>query len=1739
MSERIFAPASEISTLIDLLRWRATLFPEKRLYTFLADGEIEKDYLTFAGLDAQARAIGALLQEITAPGERALLIYSAGLEFIAAFFGCLYSGIIAVPVYPPTSVRSSRAIAKFRAIADSAQPSVVLTASALLSKVESLFAYAPELQAARLLTTDTIDGALTEKWQHPAINSSTLAFLQYTSGSTGTPKGVMVTHGNLLHNSSLVARYCQHPPTAHGVIWLPLYHDLGLIGGVIQPLYSGYESTIFSPAAFLQRPIRWLQAVSRTRATISAGPNFAYDLCARKITPEQKATLDLSSWEVAANGAEPVRAETLERFAEAFAPCGFRREAFYPCYGLAEATLVVSAGRHRSFPVVQTFQGAALENNQAVEADSEDKKTSTLVSIGGSLPDQKIVIVDPETFTLCPPQQVGEIWVSGPSVAQGYWRRSEETAQTFQAYLADTKEGPFLRTGDMGFLLDGELFITGRLKDLIIIRGSNHYPQDIEQTVEQSHATLRLSCCAAFSVDAAGEERLVVAQEVERQAIPHLNLDEVVGAIRRAIAEQHELQVYAVVLLKTGTIPKTSSGKIQRRACKASFLDESLDVVGKWRQSLDDLEEMALATGYHANAQEDMQRQSQVVGTRTEEAIRDWLVAKVAELLRVKPSEIEVREPLAVYGMDSVQAVTIAGDLEEWLGRQIPPTLAYDYPSIEAIAKHLAGEDAAALLLLSKEDVGRASTIDAIAIVGIGCRFPGAENPDEFWQLLQNGVDAITEVPPERWDLQSFYDPNQAMPGKMNTRWGGFLKRVDQFDPGFFRISPREAAHMDPQQRLLLEVAWEALENAGQAPDRLASSQAGVFIGISSDDYARLQFNDLSSIDAYAGTGNAHSIAANRLSYLLDLRGPSVAIDTACSSSLVAIHLACSSLRNGECDLALAGGVNLILSPELTITFSQARMMSSDGRCKTFDEDANGYVRSEGCGIVILKSYSAALRDGDAILALIRGSAINQDGRSNGITAPNGLAQEAVIRQALRNAQVAPEEISYVETHGSSTPLGDPIEVASLKSVLMQKRFQKQPCVLSSVKTNIGHLEAAAGIAGLIKAVLCLQHGEIPPHLHLKKLNSHISLDGTTFLIPAERYTWPSKHSPRRAGVSAFGFGGTNAHVVLEEAPASSLVQSQAERPLHVLALSAQSEQALLALAHRYEAFLAHHPEVSVADICFTANAGRSHFAHRFAATASSAAQLREQVTALVAGYQTAGTQHSHVQGNQPRRVAFLFTGQGTQYVGMGRQLYETQPVFRNVLDRCDQLLRSYLEQPLLSVMYPEPGKDSPLHETAYTQPALFALEYALAELWRSWGVEPSAVMGHSVGEYVAACVAGVFSLEDGLKLIAERGRLMQALPQRGTMAVVFAEQSQVAAALAPFQQQVAIAVDNGPKNMVISGESEAVRAICQRLESQGVTVHPLEVSHAFHSPLMEPMLNAFERGAQEVHFAAPRIPLISNLTGQMLPPGQVPDADYWRRHIRRSVQFATGMCTLAEQGYEMFLELGPTPTLLSMGKRCLPESYGSWLPSLVKGQQDWQALLNTISCLYIKGVELNWSGFDHDYVRHRVALPTYPFQREAYWLEPEAQLPTPVGARLIAPNMVQGHPLLGPHLEVAHPFTIHVWETTLDKRTLPYLNDHQIQGITAVPVSAYIEMAQVAATEALGAGKHVLTEIELKKLLLLPGEEPPKVQVVLSAQAQEHVTFHVYSRASSMLEPTRNAWTLHATGKVCQEVGE
>jgi acyl transferase domain-containing protein/SAM-dependent methyltransferase len=1034
--------------------------------------------------------------------------------------------------------------------------------------------------------------------------------------------------------------------------------------------------------------------------------------------------------------------------------------------------------------------------------------------------------------------------------------------------------------------------------------------------------------------------------------------------------------------------------------------------------------------------------------------------------------------------------------------------------------------------------------MEPIAIVGVGCRLPGGSNPAAFWQLLCSGGDAIQEIPSDRWDINKFYDPQPGTPGKMSTRWGGFIPNIDRFDASFFGISPRETERIDPQQRLLLEVAWEAIEDAGIPIDSLAGSQTGVFVASGDRDYGRLLTKDLSGITAYDGTGTTPCIAANRISYALNLQGPSLVVETACSSSLVAVHYACQSLRQQESTLCIVGGVSLMISPEPNIIYSHARMMAADGRCKTFDARADGYVRGEGAVVAVLKRLADAVLDGDRVLAVIHGSAVNQDGLSNGLTAPNGLAQQAVIRQALANAGVNPHQISYVEAHGTGTALGDPIEFKALKAVLMPNRPVDYPCWLGTAKTNVGHLEAASGLVGLIKVALSLYHKKIPPHLHLQQLNPYISLADTTFQIPQALQTWPEVANGRWAGLSSFGFGGTNVHVILEEAPVQLKIHNTLIKDLsyskfnnedlldpvvHLLTVSAKCEKALEDLVLSYHNYIEANEEVAIADICFTANTGRSHFNHRLAIVAADRKELADKLAKISRKEEEPnGIFSGKLNNSTSPKIAFLFTGQGAQYINMGRQLYQTQPVFRQALEQCDRILQSYLEKSLLDIIYPENHNqvdNSVIDQTIYTQPALFAIEYALFQLWQSWGVKPDVVMGHSVGEYVAATVAGVFSLEDGLKLIAHRGRLMQKLPAGGEMVAVMASAEKVNQLITPFRESVAVAAINGGKSVVISGAAANIFIIISDLESQGIKTKRLQVSHAFHSPLMEPILADFQIVANQITYNQPLIPLVSNLTGSRADR-DIATANYWVNHITQPVKFFQSMETLHQEGYAVFLEIGPNSTLLGMGRECLPANLGVWLPSLRSTQEDWQVLLHSLGELYVRGFQVDWLGFDRDYSRSKLVLPTYPFQRQRYWIETN----TKSEKQCSSPKEI--HPLLGqilcPNLDQRQI----QFESLLGSQKPSYLGDHKVFGQILFPAIAYLEMALAAGQYQFKTSHLIVENLIIKQGLILSADELKTVCTTLIPLDSKAYQFQIFTRQEQQSKE-ESEWLTHASGSI------
>jgi acyl transferase domain-containing protein/Zn-dependent alcohol dehydrogenase/acyl carrier protein len=992
----------------------------------------------------------------------------------------------------------------------------------------------------------------------------------------------------------------------------------------------------------------------------------------------------------------------------------------------------------------------------------------------------------------------------------------------------------------------------------------------------------------------------------------------------------------------------------------------------------------------------------------------------------------------------------------------------------------LVGLSSVKLALLARQarvQAAAALRADPIAIIGMACRVPGGgDTLEQYWQILRDGVDTVREVPRDRWDGDRWYDSDLAAAGKMATKQGGFLSQIDGFDAEYFGIVGREAERMDPQQRLFLEVAIEALEAAGLSRDMLRGSRAGAFVASYHNDYTQLQYNDAEAIDARTLTGTLHSVLVNRLSYFLDLRGPSVSVDTACSSSLVAVHLACQSLRSGESDVVLAGGVSLMLTPDLMISMSKVGFMAGDGRCKTFDARADGFGRGEGCGIVVLKRLSDAIADGDNVLAVIRGSAVNQDGHSTLLAAPHGPAQEALIREALANAQLEPERIGFIEAHGTGTALGDPIEVEAIAATL--GRRGTTTCWLGSAKANLGHLEAAAGVAGLIKVVLALQHQAIPPQVHFSKLSPHISLDGTRLAIPTALTPWTSGHSPRCAGVSSFGVGGTNAHVIIEEAPALPAAPRGASHAgSRVLILSAQSDAARRAVAAAWVPFL-EQTNASLDDLCTTALLRRSHLDWRLAIVGASKEELRARIAEYLRGDVSPFVSEGHRSTTAPR-VAFIFSGQGPQWFAMGRELLAQEPAFKQVITACDDQIRTLAGWSLLDVLA-ESEEQSRLDQTAYAQPALFAIQIGLAALWKSWGIVPDGVVGHSIGELAALHVAGVLSLPDAIRIVVHRGRIMQEATGLGRMASVGLSEAEAIDLIKPYGTRLSVGAINAPRSVVLSGEEDALNAVLATLASRGISHRMLPVQYAFHTAQMAPFGDRLSRAIAGVQPATPALPVYSTVTGALATDLRF-DELYFGRNLREPVRLAGAIAAMANDGYDVFVEISPHPVLQANVEECLTTAgkSASVTASLRRGKPERETMLQACAAIHAAGCTPNWN-IVQPAAGAFVQLPPYPWQRKRFWIRQRSN----DEAR---PGRDTGHPLLGRQLSVAGD-RVRIWQgDSLAARA--WLIDHRIYRRLVLPAAAVVETF-IAAGSALGSTCVEITGFTMHRPLFVPESE-------------------------------------------------
>jgi acyl transferase domain-containing protein/thioesterase domain-containing protein len=1115
--------------------------------------------------------------------------------------------------------------------------------------------------------------------------------------------------------------------------------------------------------------------------------------------------------------------------------------------------------------------------------------------------------------------------------------------------------------------------------------------------------------------------------------------------------------------------------------------------------------------------------------------VLEFVRAEVATVLgHASPRDVETDRAFQELGFDSLGAVELRNRLNTATGLRLAPTLVFDYPSVAAVAKYLLAETTASGGARRKATRAQASD-EPIAIVGMACRYPGGVgSPAQLWELVAAGTDAVSGFPEDRgWDLEGLYHPDPEHPGTCYTREGAFLADAADFDPAFFSISPREAIAMDPQQRLLLEASWHALEDAGLDPSSLGGSQTGVFAGASSSDYS-LGMAMLGEMGEHAGAGIMQSAVSGRVSYTLGLEGPAMTIDTACSSSLVATHLAAQALRQGECDLALAGGVVVLSTPIPLISFSRQRGLAPDGRCKSFAEAADGTSFSEGVGVLALERLSDAQRAGHLVLATLKGSAVNQDGASNGLTAPNGPSQERVIRQALANARLSPADIDLVEAHGTGTVLGDPIEAGALIATYGQER--ERPLKLGSIKSNIGHTQAAAGVAGVIKAVMAMREGLLPKTLHVDSPSAKVDWEGGAIELLTDSEPWDADGRPRRAAVSSFGISGTNAHVILEQAPAPSGGEDGGKddraggaRPVAgpvSLAVSAKSAQALAAQAAGLAAHLRERPELDLTDVSYSLVATRTAFAHRAVAFGSSREQLLGTLDALGQGAQP---EHAAVGRAVPgAKLAYLLTGQGSQRPGMGRELYEAYPAYAEAFDEVCAHLDPHLPDPLKDVVF---GEDAArLDHTAYAQPALFALQISLHRALRSLGVSPELLCGHSIGEISAACIAGVLSLADAARLVAARGALMGELPEGGAMVALEATEAEVGEAIEGEEGELAIAAINGPSSVVLSGEGAAAMRIAASFLERGRKTKRLAVSHAFHSPLMEPMLSEFEALAKDLDYHEPQVPIVSNLTGKLLGPGEATDPTYWVEHVRNPVRFADGILTLAAEGASAYLELGPDPVLSAIAPQSLessePAAAHTLIQTLRAGRPEPETLAGAVARAHVAGVRIDWEARFEGAAAERVPLPTYPFQRKRYWLSSSAGAGDLGAAGLTAAE----HPLLSAVIEdpAGERFVL---AGLLSPATHPWLAQHTVAGTVVFPPAAFVELALCAAEQ---AGAAAISELALQEPLVLSEEGAVQIRVsVAEPDAQGSRQISIHSRFASKAGHAAGdlGWSQNAVG--------
>ena len=1611
-------------------------------------------FLSYSDLLQEAEAIlSGLRQKGLQPQDRVILYLRDPRCFFAGLWGCFLGGFVPIPLSVDLNFNSS----KLHQTWELCQSSLIITDSDIKDleaiALKSLLANEPD-----------------SNWHCSQLDD--LALLLFTSGSTGKSKGVMLSARNLLasvYGMAKVNNLSQQDVTLN---WMPIEHVASLVMFHLTEVYLGCGQIQVKSELILQNPLQWLNLIDRYRVTATWSPNFAYNLVNKKLADAAEHNWDLSCLRWMGNGAEAVVGQTTQRFLELLAPYGLKSSVVSPGYGMSETT-----------------SGIAHSN------DFYPNMNRQFVQVGAPIPGISLRIVD-EKNELVPEGKIGLLQVKGETVTAGYYQQPELNEDIF------TADGWF-NTGDLGFLTAGRLTITGRQKDTIIINGVNYYNHEIE-TVVEAIANVTISYTAACGVkDSNQQEQIAIFFHTNQKED---KLRELINQIRKAVFKQIGVAPDYIIPVTKDAIPKTAIGKIQRSQLGQRFAAGEFNAVVEKVTELFDQRNLS---------------QQELPGN----AIEQKLLEVWKGVLNL--SKVGVNDNFFELGGNSLLLMQILSKLTPEYNHLSAVTL-FQYPTISALANYLNCDRESVAVQQGKRrgELRRQATVNKdVAIIGMSCRFPGANNIEEFWHNLGNGVESISffedaEILDSGVDRELLNNPNY-------VKASPILDDIAGFDADFWGYSPKEAQLLDPQQRLFLECAWECLEDAGYDPFTY-KGEISLYGGAATNTYLLnniypnrhtideqddLQVMNLSSMRGFqVSTANDKDYLTTRTSYKLNLTGSSVNVQTACSTSLVTVHLACQSLINSECDIALAGGVSVHSPQKMGYLYQEGMILSSDGHCRAFDADAGGTIFGSGAGMVVLKLLDRAMEDGDRIYGIIKGSAVNNDGGIKvGYFAPNVDGQTRVVAEALAFADIPPQSVSYIEAHGTGTKLGDPIEIKALSQAYHDDTRKTGYCAVGSVKTNVGHLQMASGIVGLIKTTLCLYHQKIVPNLHFSNPNPQINFERSPFYINTQLQDWKTDNYPRRAGVNSLGIGGTNAHLILEEFTVEK--SNKQQLPGYLLTLSAKTKPALRELIVKYQNFVRairesplHICESPLQDICFTSNIGRHHFDYRLGIVARDKQELADKLNQI----------SIKNQFRQNNKIAFLFTGQGSQYVGMAQQLYDIQPVFRENCDRCFEILQSYLDKPIIGVNRELPLREFDIEQTQYAQPLLFTIEYSLAQLWLSWGIKPDVVMGHSIGEYVAACIAGVFSLEDALKLVSARGKLMQRLPKNGAMLAVFCDREEINFVL---NKNINIAAYNG-SHIVLSGLKIDIDNITKKLESLKIKTQLLNVTHAFHSSLMQSIIEEFEKVAKTINYSLPQIPIISNLTGE-LANEPVANPQYWTDHILEPVQFAKSIKFLDRQ-VNIFLEIGTKPTLIGMAQSILSDKL--FLHSLNSKQNDWLQILETLSQLYIAGVDINWLEVTKNYNGQKISLPSYPFQRQRYWFDIPKEITIAQSKNKTISDTESGnHPLLGKPL--SSPLKQTIFQSHLQSNTITWLQDHCLANKPVLPGTAYLEMVIASGVFQFKTNQLTIKNVAIDSLLYIKENHAPEIQLILSPE-QDTATCEIYSL-------DHEQWQLNSSGQV------